>query len=127
MAKKDNGYMGNPNLRHARSTRTFSPDELKELMLCAEDIIYFAENYCTIITLDGKEHIKLYPYQKDLLDIMQNGKPEEDKYNSIVLSPRQSGKCVTEEAIVTIRNDVTGDIEDIEIGTLHESLKREDI
>ena len=126
MAKKDAGYMGNPNLRAARSTRAFSPEELKELMLCSEDIIYFAENYCTIITLDGKEHIKLYTYQKDLLDIMQNGKPEEDKYNSIVLSPRQSGKCLTEEAEVTIRDDISGEIRNVEIGALHEELKKED-
>jgi hypothetical protein len=126
MAKKETGYMGNPNLRQARSERAFTANELNELLKCSEDIIYFAENYCTIITLDGKTNIALYPFQKDLLDIMQNGKPEEDKYNTIVLSPRQSGKCLTEEAEVTVRDDITGEVKEIQIGTLHEVLKKED-
>ena len=93
MNKKNIGYMGNPNLRRQQSTREYTPAELAEVLKCASDIEYFAENYVTIITLDkGKTIINLYDYQREMLNIMLHGDPANNKYNTIVLSPRQSGK-----------------------------------
>ena len=111
--KPGTGYMNNPALRAARDTHEYTPAELQELLKCATDVQYFAETYCYIITLDGKQKISLYDYQQDLLEVMLNGNPEEDKYNTIVLSPRQSGKCATGDSIITVRNKVTGLAEDV--------------
>jgi hypothetical protein len=97
--KPGTGYNNNPALRAARDTHEYTPAELQELLKCATNVQYFAETYCYIITLDGKQKISLYDYQEDLLDIMLNGKPEEDKYNTIVLSPRQ---CISNNTKVTI-------------------------
>ena len=107
--------MGNPALRSARQEHSYTPKELDEMLKCSTDIKYFAEEFCFIITLDGKQKIKLYDYQKDLLDVMLNGEPENDKYNTIVLSPRQSGKCVTGDSKITVRNKITNEIKEVNI------------
>lgn len=65
----------------------YSPEELVELQRCRDDIVYFAEKYFTIISLDhGKIKIPLYDYQKTLLYQLQQ------KRFNIVLQARQSGK-----------------------------------
>ena len=53
------------------------------------DPIYFAENYMKVIHVDrGLIPLKLYDYQKKMIKAM-----DEHRY-SIILSCRQSGKCV---------------------------------
>ena len=99
MIKEQAGYLGNPNLRRATNTRGYSQKEFQEILECADNIEYFAETYCKIITLEGEELIKLYEYQKELLLVMHKGKPQEDKYNTIVLSPRQ---CISNSTILEI-------------------------
>ena len=52
-----------------------------ELKKCKEDIIYFAENFFYIVSLDrGKEKIKLYNAQKQMLE---NMKDLIEKYSNI--------------------------------------------
>ena len=54
---------------------------------CANNIIYFAENYLHIVNLDeGKQKIKLHRYQKKALNKMV------DNRFSVLLFARQSGK-----------------------------------
>ena len=46
---------------------------LREMKRCREDIVYFAENYYRIQSLDEGLHIvKLYDVQKELLKFMVN-------------------------------------------------------
>ena len=53
-------YRGDSNLRAAGETYEMTPELQKEWMRCANDIIYFAENYFYIDTIDeGKKVIKL--------------------------------------------------------------------
>lgn len=64
------------------------------------DPLYFAENYIKIVNVDkGLMKIALYPYQKNILKAF-----DEHRHN-IVLSCRQSGKCVTYDTIITLRNN----------------------
>ena len=114
----DDTYMNNPNLRPALAERTYTVDDLKEILKCKEDIIYFAENYCVIVSLDGKQIVKLYPYQKELLLQLLHGDPENDKYNNVILSPRQSGKCLSGEHTITIRNKHTKEITKVRLDDL---------
>jgi hypothetical protein len=100
------GYKGNAKLRGANTVYNYTPEELAEMLKCADDIEYFASNYCTIVTLDkGEQLIELYEYQKEMLQIMHKGKPEENKYNTIVLSPRQSGKCLIGNSKINIKRN----------------------
>jgi hypothetical protein len=125
MAKKDEqGYLGNPKLRRERAKRSYTADELSELLKCSLDIEYFAEKYATIITLDkGEQIIDLYDYQRELLTTMANGDPEANKYNTIVLSPRQSGKCLIGNSKILIRDKNKTEME-ITLKDFHELLAK---
>jgi hypothetical protein len=71
----------------------WTESELFELIKCENDVVYYAENFCRILTKKGRKLIKdvggLRKYQKELLEMFQNNK------FSIVLASRQIGKSIT--------------------------------
>ena len=73
-----------------------------EIARAKRDIVYWAEKYFYIVTLDkGLQLIKLYDKQKELLKhIIANDR-------TIVLSARQTGKCVFKDTQIKIRNKHT--------------------
>ena len=64
-------------------------EEIKEWLKCKNDILYFAEKYCKLMTPEGIKHIKLRDYQKNYLQHLEKNRL------SIYLSCRQSGKTTT--------------------------------
>lgn len=66
-----------------------TPEEIEEWKRCANDVIYFAEKYCQLLTPEGIQHIELRDYQKDYLRHLEKNRL------SIFLSCRQSGKTTT--------------------------------
>ena len=65
----------------------FTREMVMELQKCAIDIIYFAENYFTIVhPTKGKMIISLFDFQKDMISMFSGNK------RSIVMSARQVGK-----------------------------------
>jgi hypothetical protein len=65
----------------------FTREMVMVLQKCASDILYFAENYFTIVhPTKGKMVITLYDFQKELLSVFARGK------RSIICSGRQLGK-----------------------------------
>lgn len=64
-------------------------EEKKEWLKCRDDINYFAEKYCKLMTPLGIKHVKLRDYQEKYLQHVQ------DNQLSIALLPRQSGKTTT--------------------------------
>ena len=118
------GVAGNDNLKAVGEEQKYTPQEFEEMFKCSTDIEHFAENYCTIVTLDnGKQLIKLREYQKDLLHLLTGESVEDDKYNSIILAPRQSGKCVVGDTVIRVRNKNTKEIMEITIKEFHEMIK----
>jgi hypothetical protein len=66
-----------------------TPEEEDEFMRCMNDIVYFAEKYCKLMTPEGIKNVSLREYQKNYLRHLE-------KHNlSIFLSCRQSGKTTT--------------------------------
>lgn len=66
-----------------------TPDEEMEFIRCMNDIVYFAEKYCKLMTPEGIKNVSLREYQKNYLRHLE-------KHNlSIFLSCRQSGKTTT--------------------------------
>ena len=60
---------------------------LQELARCAADITYFAEKYYTIIhPVRGEEVIKLFPFQREMLENMRNNR------QNLIMAARQLGK-----------------------------------
>ena len=63
-------------------------NEIKEWLKCKNDILYFANTYCKLMTPEGVQHIQLRDYQKRYLRHLEQNRL------SIYLSCRQSGKCL---------------------------------
>lgn len=88
-------YKGNMLLPKAGIVRSFSPEELEEYKKCAEDPVYFANNYFYAVHQEyGLTQIKLYDYQEEALQ-------EYLKYNRLcMLTSRQAGKTTIATAII---------------------------
>lgn len=46
-----------------------TPEEVKEWLKCKNDISYFVEKYCKLMTPEGIKNVKLRDYQKSILNI----------------------------------------------------------
>lgn len=94
MIEKD-FYNGNPLLPRAGITRQFSEWEREEFIKCANDPVYFANNYFYAVhQKHGLMQIKMYDYQIEALE----------KYKKtgrlIMLTARQVGKTTVATAII---------------------------
>lgn len=103
MEKKSNGYNGNTKLKSENTQIEFSEDLVKEYIKCANDIIYWAEKYIKIMSVDdGIIPITLYDYQKEIIEACFSNR------RILVLSSRQSGKTTIAAIIIlhyTLFND----------------------
>lgn len=66
-----------------------TPEEIEEWRKCSQDVIYFANKFCKLMTPEGIKNITLRNYQVDYLQHLQEHRL------SILLSSRQSGKTTT--------------------------------
>lgn len=64
-------------------------EEIKEWIKCKNDIVYFVEKYCKIMTPEGIKNVTLRDYQIEYLKHLEKHRL------SILLSARQAGKTVT--------------------------------
>ena len=88
-------YNGNPNLKQIGTVISYSAEQVKEIIRCSQDPIYFIEQYCQIVSLDkGLIPFKLYDCQKKkVLTILNNRKV-------ILMEGRQQGKTITSAACI---------------------------
>jgi hypothetical protein len=115
-------YNGDGNLRGAGENVEIDQHRMEEIIRCKEDIIYFAENYFNIITIDeGKQLIQLRDYQKKMLKAFIE--PTNGARNVVVCSCRQSGKCFFKDSKINIRNKKTGKVEEISILDFYDRVK----
>ena len=88
-------YNSNSNLKSAGQVISFDKDQLEEYMKCAEDPIYFIENYCYIVTLDhGLQLFKLYPCQVNKINVIHSNRMV------ILMEGRQQGKTTSSAAYI---------------------------
>ena len=66
-----------------------TPEEIQEWLRCKNDIIYFVEKYCKLMTPEGIKNVKLRDYQQNYLNHLMNHRL------SIYLACRQCGKTTT--------------------------------
>ena len=103
--KYDSRYVLRPNSEHE-----YTPEEVKELQLSSKKCRHFIK-YIKIINPDaGEVTFEPYEYQFELLEKFQR-----HRYN-VALCSRQSGKCLQEDSIITIKNKSSGEIQNITIG-----------
>lgn len=75
-------------------------EEIEEWLRCKNDIIYFVEKYCKLMTPDGIKNVKMRDYQKRYLNHLV------DNRLSIYLACRQCGKCVSFLQTIDIQLDM---------------------
>jgi hypothetical protein len=86
----DNPFHENdPELRKGNILFEYTEWELEEIRKCAEDVVYFANNYCHVMTDEGIRQISLRDYQIQILNQYQHHR------KNVFVSPRQSGKTIT--------------------------------
>lgn len=66
-----------------------TPEEEQEFLKCMNDIVYFANEYCKLMTPEGIKKVEMRDYQEKYLKHLT------DNQLSIFLSCRQSGKTTT--------------------------------
>lgn len=87
MAAPTDRYLGNPNLPTPKAEFEWSPNMVKELQLCTDNILHFAEEHFYITSLDkGKIKIPLYKCQKRVMKSLVMNR------FVILLASRQIGK-----------------------------------
>jgi len=90
MAKLDEIYLGNPNLKKANVPVEFTQEQILEFMACKHDPVYFAQQHVKIVTLDeGLQPFKPYDFQEGLIRNFH------DHRFNICKMPRQTGKSTT--------------------------------
>ena len=88
--KRDEIYLGNPNLKRANTPIEFTQEQILEFMACREDPVYFARKHVKIVTLDrGLMPFEPYDFQEGLINNFH-----ENRFN-ICKMPRQTGKSTT--------------------------------
>ena len=92
---ENNSYNGNGNLKPIGFEMQYTTDQVKELMKCRDDPVYFIENYCYIVSLDrGLILFSLYDCQKEKVDVIMNNR------KVILMEGRQQGKTITSAACI---------------------------
>ena len=85
-----------PELKAGNVIWEYTEWELEEIKRCASDVIYFANNYCNVMTDEGIQKIKLRDYQIQILEQFQHHR------KNVFVSPRQAGKCFSPNTSVEI-------------------------
>lgn len=138
------------NLRDVGEKVGYTQEQLQEYERSGYDILHFANNYFHTVKGDeGFKIIELRKYQEKILKHLQDtdtelekrylegkldddyvpkkrgrGRPKKDdfKRHTILMSGRQTGKCVSKETEIRIRNVRSKFVFDINIGTFFDDL-----
>ena len=116
----NNSYNGNQNLKQIGFTIEYTADNVKEILTCKDDPIYFIKTYCKIVSLDSESLIPfdLFPYQERFSNALQ------DNRRVLSMQPRQSGKCVFKNTKYKVKNKTTGEIHYVTAEEFHELAKK---
>jgi hypothetical protein len=89
------GYNGNSSLKRIGVEISYTEEQVLEIAKCAQDPIYFIDNYCYIVTLDhGIQPFKLYDCQKKKIKLIH------DNRKVILMEGRQQGKTTSAAAYI---------------------------
>ena len=96
MTQKINSYNGNQNLKQIGYEIQYTVEQVRELLACKDDAVYFIRKYCKIVSLDSELLIPfdLYDYQVNFLNTIHENR------RIISMQPRQMGKSQTVAAYI---------------------------
>lgn len=86
----DSTYRANPLLKREGIKIQFTQDQVEEYIKCAQDPVYFIQNYVKVVHVDhGVIPFRMWDFQKNMIETFHNNR------FSIVKCPRQVGKTVS--------------------------------
>jgi len=102
-AKKDqvSFYLGNKNLPVPETNFEWTPEMVEDLERARKSILHFSRFFYIVNLDEGKQPIKLYPYQKRILKALV-----ENRFN-VVLASRQIGKALALDTPIPTPNGWT--------------------
>jgi hypothetical protein len=84
------GYLGNDNLKRIGVELSYTEEQVKEILKCSEDPVYFIKTYVKIVNVDkGLVPFEMWPFQEDMVSTFHGNR------FSICKMPRQVGKTTT--------------------------------
>ena len=86
----NNGYLGNSNLKKVGVELSFTEEQLREIIKCTDDPVYFIKNYVKIVNVDkGLVPFDMWSFQEEMVRDFHANR------FSICKMPRQVGKTTT--------------------------------
>jgi len=90
MPNKNDGYLGNDKLKKVGVDLPYTEEQVKEILKCTEDPVYFIRTYVQIIHVDkGLVPFDMWPFQENMVSEFHKNR------FSICKMPRQVGKTTT--------------------------------
>ena len=84
------GYLGNDRLKRVGVELSYTEEQVKEIIKCSEDPVYFIKNYVKIVNVDrGLIPFEMWPFQEDMVTTFHQNR------FCIAKMPRQVGKTTT--------------------------------
>ena len=84
------GYLGNDNLKRIGVELQYTEEQVKEILKCSEDPVYFIKTYVKIVNVDkGLVPFDMWPFQENMVETFHKNR------FSICKMPRQVGKTTT--------------------------------
>lgn len=109
-------FMKDLELRAPGVTFRMTPEEMEIYQKCYDDALYYVDNYCQFMTDKGRKTVELRDFQKKMIKTVTDETyiPEIDDFgpknrNIIWMAARQTGKCLTINQLVNIKDVLTGD------------------
>ena len=90
----------------------YSQEQISELAFCVDYIKPFLKHVKIIHPDRGKITFEPYDFQNTILNTVK------DERFIVILCSRQSGKCLSYDTTVSVRNKKTGEIRDVSVGDL---------
>lgn len=97
MQAEEQYYLGDHTLPTAQSRFEWNDEMIEAHERCKTDIIFFAQEFFTIVSAGKRIKIPLRDYQKEFLNNAMNHK------RILALQARQSGKCLSSTTYVNVR------------------------
>ena len=107
-------YQDDNIVKRAYAKIRYTEEQIRELSSCMDPVngpLYFISNFVYVQhPTKGKEKLKLYDYQIELLDNYHRYR------KSVNLLSRQTGKCCKKTTLIRVRNRNTGEIRELTMG-----------
>ena len=124
-------HQRDPELKANNVLFQLSEEEEAEFIRCSQDIDYFVEKYCQFLTDYGRKTVDLRDFQKDILNTIGEEVWIEDiedfgpkVRNYILMASRQTGKCLSPNVKIRLKNTKHSEIIEIPIYLIYNRLSR---